>query len=145
MIPLCDLKQSYESLKAKIDAAMQQVAAETRYILGPNVKALEHDVAEFCDCRHGVGVASGTDALELALRACGIGPGDAVFTVSHTAVATVAAIELAGTIPVLVDIDPTTFTMDPDCLEDAIKKWQVRPSSSEMDVARLSRPSVVSL
>jgi dTDP-4-amino-4,6-dideoxygalactose transaminase len=70
---------------------------------------------------HAVGVGSGTDALHLALRACGVGPGDRVFTVSHTAVATVAAIELAGATPVLVDIDPATFTMDPHRLEEAVR------------------------
>ena len=68
-----------------------------------------------------IGVGSGTDALHLALRACGIGPGDRVFTVSHTAVATVAAIELTGATPVLVDIDPATFTMDPNRLEEAVR------------------------
>jgi dTDP-4-amino-4,6-dideoxygalactose transaminase len=68
-------------------------------------------------------VASGTDALEIAIRACDIGPGDIVFTVSHTAVATVAAIERAGAVPVLVDIDPQTFTIDPDCLAKAIKHY----------------------
>jgi len=120
MIPLCDLKQSYESLKAKIDAAMQQVAAETRYILGPNVKALEHDVAEFCDCRHGVGVASGTDALHLALRALGIGPGDEVITTPFTFVATTEAIGIVGATPVFVDVDPLTFNLDPAKIEAAI-------------------------
>src|SRR5439155_13372237 len=71
---------------------------------------------------HAVGVGSGTEALHLALRACGIGAGDAVLTVSHTAVATVAAIELAGATPVLVDIDPRTFTLDPNHLEDALRQ-----------------------
>jgi dTDP-4-amino-4,6-dideoxygalactose transaminase len=71
---------------------------------------------------HGIGVASGTDALELALRACGAGPGDLVFTVSHTAVAPVAAIELAGATPVLVDVEPGTCTMDPDCLGAALAR-----------------------
>lgn len=120
MIPLCDLKQSYESLKPQIDAAMQQVAAEARYILGPNVKALEHDVAEFCHCRHGVGVASGTDALHLALRALWIGPGDEVITTPFTFVATTEAIGIVGATPVFVDVDPLTFNLDPAKIEDAI-------------------------
>ena len=120
MIPLCDLKQPYESLKAEIDAAMQRVAAETRYILGPNVKALEHDVAEFCQCRHGVGVASGTDALHLALRALGIGPGDEVITTPFTFVATTEAIGIVGATPVFVDVDPLTFNLDPGKIEAAV-------------------------
>src|SRR5439155_6115703 len=75
---------------------------------------------------HAVGVGSGTEALHLALRACRVGPGDAVLTVSHTAVATVAAIELAGATPVLMDIDPATFTMDCNALEHAVRHdWGV--------------------
>ena len=108
MIPLCDLKQQYQSLKPEIDAAMQEAAAQARYILGPNVKQLEHDVAEFCQCRHGVGVASGTDALHLALRALRVGPGDEVITTPFTFVATTEAIGMVGATPVLVDIDPLT-------------------------------------
>jgi len=120
MIPLCDLKQSYASLKTEIDAAMQQVAAESRYILGPHVKALEHDVAEFCQCRHGIGVASGTDALHLALRALRIGPGDEVITTPFTFVATTEAIGIVGATPVFVDVDPLTFNLDPAKMEAAI-------------------------
>jgi len=120
MIPLCDLKHAYASLKTEIDAAMQRVAAETRYILGPNVKALEHDVAAFCQCRHGVGVASGTDALHLALRALGIGLGDEVITTPFTFVATTEAIGIVGATPVFVDVDPLTFNLDPAGIEAAI-------------------------
>ncbi len=83
-------------------------------------------------------MGSGTDALHLALRACGIGPGDRVFTVSHTAVATVAAIELAGATPVLVDIDPATFTMDPNRLEEAVGADEGRRTKDE---GHVNRPS----
>jgi dTDP-4-amino-4,6-dideoxygalactose transaminase len=90
------------------------------YILGSEVEAFEQEFSAYIGIAHGIGTANGTDALELALRACGIGAGDLVFTVSHTAVATVAAIELVGATPVLVDIDPTTYTLDPNSLEKAL-------------------------
>src|SRR4029077_13737220 len=83
------------------------------------VTAFEQEFAAAMNVAYAVGAGSGTEALHLALRACGIGAGDEVLTVSHTAVATVAAIELAGATPVLVDIDPRTFTLDPDRLESA--------------------------
>ena len=129
IIPQTDPKANYLAHKAEIDAAIARVLDSGWYILGREVAAFEEEFAAYIGMRHAIGVASGTDALNLALRACGIGPGDAVITVSHTAVATVAAIELVGAIPVLVDIDPATFTMDPNCLEDEIKKRQVRRSS----------------
>lgn len=111
----------YLAHKEEIDAALARVLAGGLYILGQEVAAFEEEFAAYLGARYAIGVGSGTDALEIALRACEIGPGDAVITVSHTAVATVAAIELAGSIPLLVDIDPRTFTMDPNRLEDAIK------------------------
>ena len=120
MIPLCDLQQQYQSLKPQLDAAMQEVAAQAKYILGPNVKQLQRDLAEFCQCRHGVGVASGTDALHLALRALRIGPGDEVITTPFTFVATTEAIGMVGATPVFVDIDPLTFNIDPRQIEAAI-------------------------
>ncbi|RPJ05864.1 MAG: DegT/DnrJ/EryC1/StrS family aminotransferase, partial [Deltaproteobacteria bacterium] len=91
-----------------------------RYILGPEVEAFEKEFADYIGVASGVGVNSGTDALHLALRACGIGSGDEVITVSHTAVATVVAIELCSARPVLVDIDPSTFVILPDQIERAI-------------------------
>ncbi|MDT8392140.1 MAG: DegT/DnrJ/EryC1/StrS family aminotransferase [Lentisphaeria bacterium] len=99
-----------------IDSAIRRVLDKGWYILGDEVKAFEHEFAAFVGTDHALGVASGTDALIVALKMLGIGPGHAVLTVSHTAVATVAAIELAGATPVLVDIDPLTFTMDPAAL-----------------------------
>lgn len=120
MIPLCDLKQQYLSLKSEMDAAMQAVAAAGNYILGPNVKALEEEVAAFCGCAHGVGVANGTDALHLALRALDIGPGDEVITTPFTFIATTEAIGLVGATPVFADIDPLTFNIDPQQIEPAI-------------------------
>lgn len=117
MIPQTDPKAGYLAQRAEIDAAIARVLEGGRYILGPEVAALEREFATYIGVRHGVGVASGTDALVLALKAIGVGPADYVVTVSHTAVASVAAIELAGARPLLVDIEPRTFTMDAAELE----------------------------
>jgi len=119
-IPFLDLKAQYQALKPELDAAVTAVLAGGWYILGEQVRAFEREFAAYCGVAHGVGVGSGTAALHLALWACSIGPGDEVVTVSHTAVATVAAIRLAGARPVLVDIEPKTYTLDPQRLEEAI-------------------------
>jgi dTDP-4-amino-4,6-dideoxygalactose transaminase len=120
MIPQTDPRANYLAHKAEIDQAIEQVLLGGRYILGEPVAAFEQEFAAYLGTRYAIAAGSGTDALHLALRACGVGPGSCVFTVSHTAVATVAAVELAGAQPVLVDIDPATFTMDPQRLEDAL-------------------------
>jgi dTDP-4-amino-4,6-dideoxygalactose transaminase len=125
-VPQCDPKAGYLARKEQIDGAIAEVLGGGRYILGPQVEAFEHEFAVYLGVDNAVGVANGTDALELALRACDIGPGVGVVTVSHTAVATIAAIERAGATPVLVDIEPGTFTMDPNALEDAVRRdWGV--------------------
>jgi dTDP-4-amino-4,6-dideoxygalactose transaminase len=121
-----DPKANYLAHKDEIDQAIHRVLESGWYILGHEVTAFEQEFAQYIGVQGAVGTASGTDALHLALRACGIHRGDAVITVSHTAVATVAAIELAGAIPVLVDIEPKTFTMDPNCLEEAIREYKGR-------------------
>lgn len=113
-------KAGYLAHKEEIDATLHRVLDSGWYILGGEVSAFEKEFAAWIGVPHGIGTASGTDALELALRACGIGPGDEVITVSHTAVATVAAIELAGATPVLVDIDAEKFTLDPAALDAAV-------------------------
>jgi len=120
MIQLCDVSEQYRQLKDEIDAAMQAVAESGMYILGPNVKALEAEIAAYCGCAHGVGVNSGTDALHLALRALRIGPGDEVITTPFTFVATTEAIGMVGAKPVFVDINPATFNIDPTLIEAAI-------------------------
>ena len=118
---LCSNPQAqYQAHKTEIDAAIQRVLDKGWYILGKETKAFESEFAAYIGVAHGIGVGSGTEALHIALVACGIGPGDEVITVSHTAVATVAAIELTGATPVLVDIEPDYFTLDPDKLEAAI-------------------------
>lgn len=117
-IPQTDPGAGYLQQKTALDEAMQRVMAGGWYILGKETAAFENEFAAYLgpDMK-AVGVGSGTDALHLALRTLDIGPGDGVITVSHTAVATVAAIELAGALPVLVDIDPERMTMDPANLE----------------------------
>jgi dTDP-4-amino-4,6-dideoxygalactose transaminase len=111
---------SYLERKGEIDAAVQQVLGGGWYINGQEVAAFEREFAAFVGSAHAVGVASGTDALHLALRALGIGAGHQVITTSHTAVATVAAIELAGAEPVFVDIDATSYTMALAPLAEAV-------------------------
>ncbi|AXX16258.1 MULTISPECIES: DegT/DnrJ/EryC1/StrS family aminotransferase [Leptospira] len=107
-----------DSYKDEIQKAISSVLVSNRYILGPEVETLEEEFASFIGVKHSIGVANGTDAIEIALRSLGIGPGDEVVTVSHTAVATVAAIEAAGATPVLVDVDPNFFTLDPSQLDE---------------------------
>jgi len=120
MIPLVDLKAQYRALKPEIDRAVLQVLDSAQFILGPAVSAFEKDFAAFCHTSEAIGVNSGTSALHLSLLAAGVGPGDEVITVPFTFVATVAAIEHAGAKPVLVDIEPDYWTMDPASVEAAI-------------------------
>ncbi|MCQ3979342.1 MAG: erythromycin biosynthesis sensory transduction protein eryC1 [Anaerolineae bacterium] len=119
-VPLVDLAGQYQALRPQLEAAVNRVLAGGWYILGEEVRAFEAEFAAYLGVAHGVGVASGTDAVALALRAVGVAPGDEVITVSHTAVATVVGLEQAGARPVFVDIDPATFTMNPARLEAAI-------------------------
>jgi dTDP-4-amino-4,6-dideoxygalactose transaminase len=117
-----DPRADYLQHQAEIDDAVRRVLDSGWYILGREVAEFEGAFAGYVGTAAAIGVGSGTDALHLALRACAIGAGDRVLTVSHTAVATVAAIELAGAVPSFVDIDPTTYTMDPNGLEDVLRR-----------------------
>ncbi len=110
----------YLAHKAEIDATILRVLDEGWYVLGQEVQRFETEFASYVNARFAIGVGSGTDALHLALRACGVGQGDEVVTVSHTAVATAAAIELCGACPVLVDIEPDYYTIDPGKIEQCI-------------------------
>ena len=116
-IPQTDPHAAYLAQKPEIDAAVARVLAGGAYILGPEVEAFEREFAAWLGVGWAVGAASGTDALALGLRVLGIGPGDPVATVSLTATATVAAIELAGARPVLVDVEASSFNMDPVALD----------------------------
>src|SRR5689334_9129400 len=109
MIPCANPGAQYKAHREAIDAAIARVLEQGRYILGDETLKFEREFADYIGVEHAVAVGSGTEALHIALRAYGIGRGDEVITVSHTAVATVAAIELCGAQPVLVDIDPETF------------------------------------
>jgi len=120
MIPLLDLKAQYTSIKDEIDAAALEVLASGEYVSGSRVETFEANFAAYCGAREAVALNSGTSALHLALLALGIRPGDEVITVAMTFVATVAAIKYANAVPVLVDVDPNTWVMDPASLERAI-------------------------
>ena len=122
-IPQTDPYANYLSHKDQIDNAILRVLDSGTYIMGNEVSSFEEEFAKFIGCDFVAGVASGTDAIDLALRSLGIGVGSVVFTVSHTAVATVAAIERTGATPILVDIAPDTYNMDVVCLENAIKAY----------------------
>lgn len=120
MIPMVDLRRQYLQLKPEIDAAVLDVLDKTQFILGPNVSELEAEIARYHDVPHAVGVASGTDALLLALRALDIGAGDEVITTPFTFIATAEVLGLLGATPVFVDIDPRTFNIDASLIEAAI-------------------------
>lgn len=120
MIPFLDLVTQHAELEPQLMRAVHRVISSAQFTLGPETAAFEQALAEFCGCEHAVAVNTGTSALHLALLAAGVGPGDEVITVPATFVATVAAIQYAGATPRLVDIDPVTWTMDPDKLEAAI-------------------------
>ena len=123
-IPQTNPKANYLAHKEAVDGAIARVLESGWYILGGEVVAFEREFAAYLGANHAVAVASGTDALHLSLRACGVGPGDFVLTVSHTAVATAAAIGLCAASPVFVDIVPDGYTMDPDRLEDAVRGFR---------------------
>jgi dTDP-3-amino-3,4,6-trideoxy-alpha-D-glucose transaminase len=119
-IPLFDLARRWPAERDAVLATVERIAAAGAYSLGPDLAAFEAEFAAFCETAHCVGVANGTVAIELALRACGAGPGTEVVTVAHTFVATVEAIASTGATPVLVDIDPVTRCMDPAALAAAV-------------------------
>ena len=121
-IPLVDLKSQYAAIEKEILCRISLTLQSTQYILGPEVTEFEKAFADYCECDYCVGVASGTDALHLGLRALDIGPGDEVITVANTFIATVLGISYTGAKPVLVDVDPRRLLMDPSLVIKAITK-----------------------
>ena len=121
-IPILDLTAQYKSIKKEVDAAIKKVVDSQHFILGPEVEMFEKEVAAYCGTKYAAGVASGTDALILSLKALGIGKGDEVITTPFTFFATAESISIVGARPVFVDVDPKTYCIDPALIEDKITK-----------------------
>jgi dTDP-4-amino-4,6-dideoxygalactose transaminase len=119
-VPVLDLVRQYESIREEIDAAILEVVQSGKYVLGPYVQEFERKAAEYCGCRHAIGVGSGTDALLLCLKALDIGPGDAVILPSFTFFATAGVVHNVGATPVFCDIDPKTFNLSTDHLRELL-------------------------
>jgi dTDP-4-amino-4,6-dideoxygalactose transaminase len=132
MVPFFDLTRQYKRIKGEILSATQRVYEKGRFILGEEVSVFEKEFSRYCGVRYGVGVSSGTDALYLALKAAGIGEGDEVITVANSFVATALAISFTGAIPLFVDIDPKTYTMDPNRLEFLLKRQKAKESGRKI-------------
>jgi dTDP-4-amino-4,6-dideoxygalactose transaminase len=139
-VPFLDLKVQYLSMKEEIHAAIQQVLDNTAFAGGPFVAQFEKEFAAYCDCKEGIGVGSGTEALWLCLLALGIGAGDEVITVPNSFVATAEAISFCGATPAFVDVDPRTYTLDPNKLEEFLK-IRLEPRTSNLGPG--SRPKAV--
>jgi len=132
-IPFIDVVAQRRRLGRRIDDAIARVLAHCQFVMGPEVHVLEAELAAFCGARHAISVASGTDALMLALLARGIGPGDAVFCPAFTFAATAEPVALLNATPVFVDVEETTFNIDPRSLERAIataKQRGLRPKAA---------------
>ena len=130
-VPFLDLKAQYATIKDEIHTAIGEVMEKTAFAGGPFVAGFEKEFAKFCNCKHALGVGNGTDALWLSLLALGIGPGDEVITVPDTFIATAEAITHCGAKPVFVDVEEGTFNMDPNKLEDYLKK-RLSPNASPL-------------
>ena len=137
-IPFVALTTQYESIKNEIDSAISEVISKTAFISGPYAKTFESAFAEFCNVKHCVGVGNGTDALFIALKALGIGKGDEVITAANSFIATSEAITMTGAKVVFVDINPQTYNMDQNKLEDYLKKC-LKPNASSLTL----RPKAV--
>ncbi len=118
-VPLLDLTRQHAPLEGEFMAAFERVFKSNQFVLGPDVKALEAEVADYCDCEHAIGLSSGTDALLVALMAFGIRPGDEVLCPGFTFFGTAGSIARLGAVPVFVDVLPDTYNID---LADAIDK-----------------------
>jgi dTDP-4-amino-4,6-dideoxygalactose transaminase len=132
VVPFLDLTRQYKRIKKEILSVTQRVYEKGRFILGEEVSAFEKEFSHYCGVRYGVGVGSGTDALYLSLKATGIGEGDEVVTVANSFVATALAISFTGAKPLFVDIDPKTYTMDPNRLELLLKRQKAKESGRKI-------------
>ena len=121
-LPFVDLKSQYERLKPEIDSRIRRVLDHGRFIMGPEVEELEAALSEWIGCEHALGVSSGTDGLIIALMAAGVGPGDAVFVPSFTFTATAEVVLLVGASPVFVDVQPDSYNLDPESLEEQLSR-----------------------
>jgi dTDP-4-amino-4,6-dideoxygalactose transaminase len=132
MVPFLDLTRQYKRIEGEILSATKRVYEKGRFILGEEVSAFEKEFSRYCGVRYGVGVGSGTDAIYLALKAAGIGEGDEVVTVANSFISTALAISFTGARPLFIDIDPKTYTMDPNHLELLLKRR--KPKASEKKI-----------
>jgi dTDP-4-amino-4,6-dideoxygalactose transaminase len=132
MVPFFDLTRQYKRIKGEILSATQRVYETGRFILGEEVSAFEKEFSRYCGVRYGVGVGSGTNALYLALKAAGIGEGDEVVTVANSFIATALAVSFTGATPLFIDIDPKTYTMDPNSLELLLKHQKGKKSGRKI-------------
>jgi dTDP-4-amino-4,6-dideoxygalactose transaminase len=121
-VPLLDLTRQYKSIKDEIDQTVSKVLNHGLFVLGPEVKSFEEKIAKYCGTKYAIGVASGTDALLLSLRAIGVGPGDEVIVPSFTFYATAGVVTRLGGIPIFVDVDEHTYNIDPNLIEKKITK-----------------------
>lgn len=112
-VPFIDLRRQYAAIAAEVEPALRAVLAGGQYVLGAEVQAFETELAAYCGIAHGIGVASGTDALRLALQAAGVGPGDEVLVPAFTFVATAKVVSQLGAVPVFTDVDSKRLTLDP--------------------------------
>jgi dTDP-4-amino-4,6-dideoxygalactose transaminase len=141
MVPFLDLTRQFRRIEGEILSTQKRVLEKGRFILGEEVSSFEEEFARYCGVRYGIGVGSGTDALFLALKAANIGEGDEVITVSHSFIATATAISWTGAKPIFVDIDPEVYTMDPNALEDFLKKRKRRRVKAILPVHLYGHPA----
>ncbi len=141
-VPLLDLQAQYATIKEKVHAAVDSVFETQRFILGTHVAALEEEIAKYCGVPYAVGVASGTDALLISLKALGVGPGDAVVTVPFTFFATAGTVVNLGARPVFVDIEAAGFEMDPDRLSDFFSRECTVSPTSKKTIHKLSNTTI---
>jgi dTDP-4-amino-4,6-dideoxygalactose transaminase len=133
-VPLLSLTGQYRQLRREVLREVQKVCDSQRYILGSNVEALEKEIARYCGTRYAVGVASGSDAIRLALMAAGVGPGDRVVTTPYSFFATAGSIALVGAVPVFVDIEAESYNMDPERLESLLRRKKSKRIKALMPV-----------